>query len=136
MTTSIMTVIMLYISAVPVAYRTMFTVPNIVLMNIMACRVFRNTKFGHFRESEISTNGMSTLGIDNKRTANGSVTIPLSAMRMRTTGGHPSHTLQTMDLPGIEVTRTIEQHDDSPKYLEDEKTESDASEYNRGHGMV
>ena len=26
-------------------YRTMFLVPNTMLMNVMACRVFRNTRF-------------------------------------------------------------------------------------------
>ena len=31
----------------PIAYRTMFVVPNVMLMNVMACRVFRNTKFGN-----------------------------------------------------------------------------------------
>jgi len=50
-----MTVIMLYIKDVPVSYRTMFTVPNIMLMNIMACRVFRNTKLGVFHENTFNT---------------------------------------------------------------------------------
>ncbi|KAF9567211.1 hypothetical protein CPC08DRAFT_617773, partial [Agrocybe pediades] len=44
--TNLLTVIMLYAGSVPITYRTMFTVPNIALMNIMACRVFRNTKLG------------------------------------------------------------------------------------------
>jgi len=37
---------MLYLPSVPTTYRTMFTVPNIALTNIMACRVFRKTKLG------------------------------------------------------------------------------------------
>lgn len=38
--------------------RSMFATPNIALLNIMACRVYRNTKFGLFREEEISTSNM------------------------------------------------------------------------------
>jgi len=37
-------------------YRTMFTIPNLVLINIMACRVYRKIKFGSFKGSQISTN--------------------------------------------------------------------------------
>ncbi|KAF9045139.1 hypothetical protein BJ165DRAFT_1602816 [Panaeolus papilionaceus] len=54
-TTNLVAVIMFWITAVPPTYRSMFTIPNIALMNIMACRVFRKTKFGIFRETAIST---------------------------------------------------------------------------------
>jgi hypothetical protein len=37
---------MFSINSFPVVYRTMLIVPNTMLMNVMACRVFRNTKFG------------------------------------------------------------------------------------------
>jgi hypothetical protein len=37
---------MLYNTRVALAYRTMFTVCNIMITNAMACYVFRNTKFG------------------------------------------------------------------------------------------
>jgi hypothetical protein len=37
---------MLYSTRVAIAYRTMFTVCNIMITNAMACYVFRNTKFG------------------------------------------------------------------------------------------
>ena len=36
---------MFSINFFPTVYRTMFVVPNAMLMNVMACRVFRNTKF-------------------------------------------------------------------------------------------
>jgi hypothetical protein len=38
---------MFSINSFPIVYRTMFVVPNVMLMNVMACRVFRNTKFGN-----------------------------------------------------------------------------------------
>ena len=40
----------------PLVYRTMFTIPNLVLINIMACRVYRKIMFGSFKGSQISTN--------------------------------------------------------------------------------
>jgi hypothetical protein len=38
---------MFYINSFPIAYRAMFIVPNTMLTNVMACRVFRNTKFSN-----------------------------------------------------------------------------------------
>ncbi|KDR73141.1 hypothetical protein GALMADRAFT_722177 [Galerina marginata CBS 339.88] len=38
-------------SAVPLVYRTFIGTPNIVLMNSMACHIFRNTRLGVYRES-------------------------------------------------------------------------------------
>ncbi|KAF9045136.1 hypothetical protein BJ165DRAFT_1611317 [Panaeolus papilionaceus] len=60
--TNLPTVIMFYLRAVPPTYRTMFSVPNLALMNIMACRVFRNTKFGVFNADSISTTMVGTKG--------------------------------------------------------------------------
>ncbi|KAF9041330.1 hypothetical protein BJ165DRAFT_1406291 [Panaeolus papilionaceus] len=55
-TTGLTSVIILFVPGIPsYILRTMLTVPNITLMNIMACRVFRKTKFGLFRETSIST---------------------------------------------------------------------------------
>ncbi|KIM36345.1 hypothetical protein M413DRAFT_31763 [Hebeloma cylindrosporum] len=52
---NLLTVVMFYIKSLPGGYRTMFVVPNVMLMNIMACRVYRNTKFGNqWVESTIS----------------------------------------------------------------------------------
>lgn len=66
---------MLYVPGIPPVYRTMFTVPNIAIMNIMACRVFRNTRFGVIRNTEIlstlkvsgTTNGASASVMVNSR---------------------------------------------------------------------
>ncbi|KIJ41531.1 hypothetical protein M422DRAFT_31730 [Sphaerobolus stellatus SS14] len=57
---NLLTVIMVYVDSVPVTYRTMFSVPNIMITNIMAARVYRNTKFGLIRETQLSTTGRST----------------------------------------------------------------------------
>lgn len=43
---NLLTVIMLYLDSVPALYRLMFVIPNVALMNIMASRVYRDTKFG------------------------------------------------------------------------------------------
>ena len=50
---------MLFNQSVPTILRTVFWVPNVLMVNIMACRVFRNTIFGNFRENEISTSLIS-----------------------------------------------------------------------------
>ena len=53
---NIIAVFMLFYPSNPDILRSIFTVPNVVLMNVMAGRVFRNTKlFGGGRVSEIST---------------------------------------------------------------------------------
>ncbi|PPQ93809.1 hypothetical protein CVT25_013518 [Psilocybe cyanescens] len=44
------TTVVLHIDSIPFAYRAVAGVPNAVLMNIMACRVYRNTKLGIYRE--------------------------------------------------------------------------------------
>ena len=44
---NLLTVVMFCIHTLPLVYRTMFVAPNVMLMNAMACRVFRNTKFGN-----------------------------------------------------------------------------------------
>lgn len=52
---SLVTVVMNFDQSVPVPMRTMFATLNVVLVNIMACRVFRRTKSGLLRETEISS---------------------------------------------------------------------------------
>jgi hypothetical protein len=52
---SLLTVVIAFDTSVPVPMRSMFVLPNLVLVNIMACRVFRSTKTSIFREVEIST---------------------------------------------------------------------------------
>ena len=54
-TINIITTIIIFIPD-PTYFRTAFTIPNVALMNIMACRVFRNTiLFATDRETEITT---------------------------------------------------------------------------------
>lgn len=56
---NLVTVIMVFDTSVPIPMRSMCATPNIVLTNIMACRVYRRTRAGLFRESEISTTAVS-----------------------------------------------------------------------------
>ena len=50
---------MLFNNSVPTILRTVFWVPNVLMVNIMASRVFRNTLFGRIKETEISTSLIS-----------------------------------------------------------------------------
>lgn len=43
----------------PVPLSTVFATPTLLLTNIMACRVYRNTRFGLFRADDISTANMT-----------------------------------------------------------------------------
>ena len=53
---NIISVIMILYSSIPNIIRTVFAIPNVTLMNVMACRVFRNTMlFENEIETEIST---------------------------------------------------------------------------------
>ncbi|KAF9548192.1 hypothetical protein CPC08DRAFT_648493, partial [Agrocybe pediades] len=47
---NLLTVVMLFMTSLPAAYQTMFVVPNVVLMNIMGCHVYRNLKFSKHRD--------------------------------------------------------------------------------------
>uniref|UniRef100_A0A8H8CMZ3 Transmembrane protein n=1 Tax=Psilocybe cubensis TaxID=181762 RepID=A0A8H8CMZ3_PSICU len=47
---SFATTVVLNINSIPLAYRAVAGVPNAVLMNIMACRVYRNTRLGFYKE--------------------------------------------------------------------------------------
>ncbi|KAF8806081.1 hypothetical protein BYT27DRAFT_7191383, partial [Phlegmacium glaucopus] len=57
-TITLVTVIMLCIQTIPPILQVIFVLPNVVIMNIMACRVFRNTMLGSFREGEISSSSI------------------------------------------------------------------------------
>lgn len=50
MLSNLLTVVMVYVPGISETYRSMFTVPNLVLSNALACRVFRNARFGVIRE--------------------------------------------------------------------------------------
>ena len=58
-TINLVAVIMLFNHSIPTSLRTVFWVPNVLMVNIMASRVFRSTIFGRFREAEISTSLVS-----------------------------------------------------------------------------
>ncbi|KAF8953402.1 hypothetical protein BDZ97DRAFT_1767467 [Flammula alnicola] len=77
LTTGLLSVILLFIPAAP-TYKILFTVPNVALTHIMACRVFRNTKFGRFREASISTMQLRFTAANDRTTGPG---IPLSLAR-------------------------------------------------------
>ncbi|PPR04829.1 hypothetical protein CVT24_010250 [Panaeolus cyanescens] len=73
---NLVTDILFFNTSVPVAYRSLIGVPNIVLMNCMACYVFRNVKFGIFtraRSQHTSDSSSIGMGIQFKQTA---VTFP------------------------------------------------------------
>ncbi|CAA7262441.1 unnamed protein product [Cyclocybe aegerita] len=51
-TTNLMTGVVFYLTFVPVVYRAMLAVPNAVLMNMMACCVYRWTKSARYKKLE------------------------------------------------------------------------------------
>ncbi|KAF8810290.1 hypothetical protein BYT27DRAFT_7186756 [Phlegmacium glaucopus] len=106
-TVNVLTVIMFFDQSIPDSLRTVFMVPNVVLTNIMACRVFRNTIFGSVRESQISTSFVA-------REPNVDSVIPLAVLREE--GSSDSSTKQaggaTFKIDGIAVTQTVERKHD------------------------
>ncbi|KAF9473269.1 hypothetical protein BDN70DRAFT_886012, partial [Pholiota conissans] len=74
---NLMTVVIIFNTSVPVTMRSMWVTPNVVLTNIMACRVYRNTRFSCLEEWEVST---STSRYKQKRTQ-----IPIFAHTQETT---------------------------------------------------
>ncbi|KAF9041363.1 hypothetical protein BJ165DRAFT_1372806 [Panaeolus papilionaceus] len=74
-TTGLTGVLLLFVPGVPShILRTMLTVPNVTLMNIMACRVFRKTKFGLLRETSIATSVIFQ-GLEENLTAGSSTPV-------------------------------------------------------------
>ena len=55
MIAGIVTVALVYAPAVPIPLKALGINPYLSIVNIMACRVFRNTRAGSIRESQIST---------------------------------------------------------------------------------
>ncbi|KAF8961492.1 hypothetical protein BDZ97DRAFT_1828505, partial [Flammula alnicola] len=109
LTTGLLSVILLFIPASP-AYKILFTLPNVVLMHIMACRVFRNTKFGRFKEASISTTQLRFTAVGNRTTGPG---IPLSLARQARRRSD-SNTQEVNSIPDTEengVAITIELSD-------------------------
>ncbi|KAG6909496.1 hypothetical protein DXG01_017218 [Tephrocybe rancida] len=54
-TSNITVAVITWAQAVPLSYRLMFTIFNVTLTNMMACRVFRHTRFGNFEENTTSS---------------------------------------------------------------------------------
>jgi len=54
-TSNIIVAVITWTVVVPVAYRVALTIFNVAVTNMMACRVYRHTKFGYLRENLIST---------------------------------------------------------------------------------
>ncbi|TFK19029.1 hypothetical protein FA15DRAFT_660246 [Coprinopsis marcescibilis] len=62
---NLLTVVMIYMTSLPATYRTIFSAPNIMLINVMACRVFRHTKFGVFKQSTFTNSTMLATDVRN-----------------------------------------------------------------------
>lgn len=58
-TSNLVVVILTSIPMVPPSYRLMFTVLNIALTNMMACRVFRHTKLRSYNDDTVSSKWMA-----------------------------------------------------------------------------
>jgi len=52
---ALLVTITLYLDVVPAPIRGAVATPDLMLLNIMACRVFRNTRFGVYREGTEAT---------------------------------------------------------------------------------
>lgn len=53
---NLVVVVMVFDKSVPIPLRSMGAMSNIVVTNIMACRVFRRTKFGQLKKEDNSAN--------------------------------------------------------------------------------
>jgi len=115
-TTALMTVIMMYIRTVPAVYNIVLAMPNMMLMNMMASRVFRNTKFGRYRQSLVAT-GATVFKSTNKRPSS-TAPIPLESFQLKNRDDETKETQSTMP---IEVKILVESQeekslDEKPKY--------------------
>jgi len=59
---NLLTSIMIYAPGLGAVYRSMFSVPSVMLTNVMACYVYRNTKLGLMRDPAtlVTTSGLLT----------------------------------------------------------------------------
>jgi len=105
-----MTVIMMYFRTVPAVYRIVLIMPNMILMNMMASRVFRNTRLqvGQFKQSLIE---ISVQKNTNGR-PNSTVPIPLGPFQIKRRDDETKGNQSTMP---IEVTILIERQEE--RYL-------------------
>lgn len=122
--TNLLTVVLMLIHPVPEVYRTMLAGPNVMLMNIMACRVFRKTKLGLFA-STTTQSTIPTMYTENTATSasyqrDGVHGISPIIFRKFSSRGDPleaAHSI-TIDLGtkelGIEHPTTAEPHNSNP----------------------
>ncbi|KAJ3513401.1 hypothetical protein NLJ89_g2966 [Agrocybe chaxingu] len=111
-TTNLMTVVVFYFTFIPAVYRAMFAVPNAILMNMMACRVYRRTKLALKNVSNHPTTSVSK----------DAPIIPLAFMSKRYGVQNSNDMAEGKDesIKGIEVVGTVEHHE--YRFREDERT--------------
>ncbi|KAI0790051.1 hypothetical protein C8Q75DRAFT_137795 [Abortiporus biennis] len=68
---SVAVAISIMVSLIPVSYRGMLIVPDILLQNSMACRVYRHLKIGRLNEVDVTT----VHGVRPRRTGDSSVIV-------------------------------------------------------------
>ncbi|KAF9457490.1 hypothetical protein BDZ94DRAFT_1326217 [Collybia nuda] len=94
---NLLVLIMTYAPGIPALLRPFFLVPSVGLTNMMACRVFRNTKLGHYDE----TNTTGTVNI-MFRQSGPTTSIPIHSQRTWSTiysiGDRDLHTSNVDDL--------------------------------------
>lgn len=92
---NLLTSVMVLAPHVPPVYHAMFTIPNVALMNSMACRVFRAIKFGTLKAKPTTTLTTKT-------------SIPTKWQR------YPTTAISDIDRPiTIEKTKSIDQMHDN-----------------------
>jgi len=107
-----------YIEALPIVYRTVLTLPNLVLVNIMACRVFRHLKLGDFIDASTEVS-RSSVRVDHREDHRGNsdiFVVPFAS------GQHLS---KIDDSPKMNVVisaeRIMKQHQDGSAGKDEEK---------------
>lgn len=104
--------------SLPAVMRGLFTAPNVALTNSMACRIYRNVKFGNIIEPQISaataTNGSLVFASWPPRTR------PYTSNTMFNSA--PEVELGTRTLKGGQLSVEVDDHADGSLKLEFGKT--------------
>ena len=99
------TVIMVFDTGVPIPLRSMCATPNIVITSIMACRVYRRTRAGLFREVELSTTTM----FNKNRKPTSTPPIRVDIELTNDTGRNNSRSSHTATALPHEVSMSVEE---------------------------
>jgi len=94
--------ILFYIKSASPVIRWTIGVPGVALVNIMACRVYRNTKFGIYREST-SDIGLPTISTRTLSPGRRSMNAPLGPMTFAASIPHSersANAIMQIHLPG------------------------------------